>query len=334
MEKSNRYYHRYPKKLILEVHKYILDERKSKKCGQRTLSRLVKKKFKINISEATISSWIHHNHIPYSQEKTQFKPKKSPPKQKLEDLYLKKEVSANQLGKLFNTTGVTAKNWLIQSKIKPRTKLEAMNIKTVKENLRNKKLIQPTKDYSKLTQEKAYILGVLIGDGHISNTTVSLEIRNDEEFIKEFANCINKTYGLNYSHYYYQKNNTFRIYVSPEAIVNDLNKYGDFYTYTWNVPNHILKSKNEKIISNFLRGYYDSEGTINKGCISVTSVSRNGLSQIKSLLSFLGIKSSLSNYKGKYYYLLISNNQNRKIFQDKIGFTIKRKAEKLKNIIK
>jgi len=53
--------------------------------------------------------------------------------------------------------------------------------------LREKKLQRPTKDYSKMTPEKAYVLGVLCGDGHINKKFIRFEIRKDEEFVKELS---------------------------------------------------------------------------------------------------------------------------------------------------
>jgi len=50
--------------------------------------------------------------------------------------------------------------------------------------------------YEKLTVEKAYIFGVLCGDGYLStNNLIGLKV-TDLDFAEEFARCMKEVYGL------------------------------------------------------------------------------------------------------------------------------------------
>jgi intein-encoded DNA endonuclease-like protein len=109
--------------------------------------------------------------------------------------------------------------------------------------------------------------------------------------------------------------------------------YGKFDTKNWGVPREILKSEDSKIISSFLRGVFDSEGSVNKSCISMASINKRGIEQVSYLLSKLGINNKVGFAKRGCYVLWIFRRERFKIFNDKVGFTINRKENKLKSII-
>ena len=78
-----------PHELVLKMHKFALDLKK-KGYGQRTIAREIQNVFRVNLSENTVSGWIHRHTIPFTNEKTQFKPKPIPPKKELYDFYFKR----------------------------------------------------------------------------------------------------------------------------------------------------------------------------------------------------------------------------------------------------
>jgi intein-encoded DNA endonuclease-like protein len=322
----------------LKIWKGVLKVRKLG-LGQRRIKEIIKKRFHINISENTISGWIHHGHIPGRNKETWFKPKPKPSKNKLMNLYIKKEMSASAIAKIFNTTPVTVLNWIKNYKIRKRSLKEAMNTSAVKHVLREKKLKKPTKDFKPLTKDKAYILGVLCGDAHIHPYTIRFEIRRDKEFIKNFVDSFEKVYGIKFRYWYYQKRNSFVTYINSEIICKDLMRYGKFGTKRWEVPRAILNCKNHEIIASFLKGFYDSEGYAKKYTISCSSINKRGIMGILKLLSKLGIKGHLYKYKKSnsetYYYILhIYGRENIEKFRNFINFTISRKRRNLENIVK
>jgi intein-encoded DNA endonuclease-like protein len=177
--------------------------------------------------------------------------------------------------------------------------------------------------------EKAYIIGVLCGDACINNKVVRFEIRKDEDFIKNFSDCFEKVYGLKYYYYHYKKRNSYVLYISSQIICSDLLGYGNFKTFTWRTPKEILESKDELIISSFLRGFCDSEGSVSKYCITVSSANRLGLKDVRLLLIKSGINNKVRKTKEGYYVITITGRERLKIFKEKIGFSIKRKMDKI-----
>ncbi len=326
------FYNSLPKNKVLRIHSFVMKKRK-KGFGQRTLHRLVKERFNKEISENTLAGWIFCGNVPFGNEKTQFKPLPRPNKKELYELYIKQKQSAQRLARTYNVSTIIVINWLRSYNINPRTHLESMNTPNIKEELKGKRLRRPTKDFSKLTSEKAYILGVLCGDGYIRPGAIRLEIRYDEEFIKRFTECINTVYGLDFRYKYYEKKNSFVMSITSEIISKDLLRYGKFGAFEWGVPKEVVTSNSLDITSNFLEGMYDSEGTVGRSAIVLTSVSKKGVYGMCKLLKRLGIKSKVSIYKEKYYYLYIFRKERFKIYREKIGFTIKRKQEKLDSIL-
>jgi len=320
------------RELLLKIHRFALKIRNKRGVGQRTIARKIKKEFGIDVSEATVSGWIHKHVVPFANEKTQFKPKPMASKGFLYDLYIGRNLSARRLSKKFNVSEKLIVDWLKKYGIKNRTHTESMNTQNIKEELANLRYKRPTTNYYHLSPEKAYILSVLSGDGYIDKYGIKFEIRNDEEFIREFSHCLEKVYGLKYNYKYKLKKNTFLLNVSSMMISKDLLRYGNFRTFSWNVPQEILNSNDKKIVSSYLRGIYDSEGSVSKYYISITSASYKGLVGISKLLRKLGIESRLK--KSGYSALYISRKRNFLLFKDLVGFTIKRKIQKLEETYK
>lgn len=204
--------------------------------------------------------------------------------------------------------------------------------------------------YEKLTPEKAYILGVLCGDGCITYDKPRIILGNtSKEFIEEFINCVRKHYGLKPSIYFVPKE---KIKVSivknpPHAIkakkdqmhvtfygrnlIEDLRKYGDFRTNNWRVPKQIINCKNKKIICFFLKGLYDSEGSSSYH-VNLSSNSIDGLKGVQILLKKLGIESTV--FKSKTCFVLsIHNQKNKRLFKEYINFRISSRLHQLKRTL-
>ena|GEM_PF-2110494 len=327
------YFNGLNKNKVLKIYVEVMKFRKAKGYGQRKLQQFVRHHFDVFFSESTISGWIHKNNVPFAQEKTQFKPKPRPKKKILEKLYVQEKRSASAIARKFNVSTIIVINWLDSYEITLRTHKEAMNTNIIKQELRQKKLRRPIKEYDALSSEKSYVLGVLCGDAFINKKRLRLEIRNDTEFIAEFLHCLKKIYGLDHNIIYYAPKRTWKADISNALICADLLKYGVYGTFDWQIPLKIIKSRHKTIISFFLRGFYDSEGSVAKYTISAGSINKKGLLQIKELLGKLKINSRFYT-TGKYFTLVISKKIERRKFLELIGFTIQRKMEKLKDALK
>lgn len=320
-------YNNLDRETVIKIYETALKLKKIYSLGQRKITAIINEKFGTTINENTIAGWLYLANVPYAQEETQFKPKPKPKRDVLQNLYCKQKISASKLAKKFRVSTIIVINWLKYYDIKPRSHKESMNTADTCAQLRLRRLIHPTKSYTNLTPEKAYILGVLCGDAHINKKFIRLEIRHDKEFVAEFLKCVKEVYGLTYTFKYYAHRNSYVAYVASEIICKDLLKYGKFGTYRWLLPAEI-KQKLGNVAASFLRGYFDSEGCVRPYTIDATSVNLNALRDVQILLEKLEIKSKI--YSGKKYHtIVVSRKENIRKFKEKIGLTIKRKQQRL-----
>lgn len=82
------------------------------------------------------------------------------------------------------------------------------------------------RDYNILTSEKAYILGVLCGDGYLNNKRKRIALCNvkDEDFADIFKDQIIKQYGINICKYKTKKG-YFSLLANSCLVYEDLLKY-------------------------------------------------------------------------------------------------------------
>jgi len=196
-----------------------------------------------------------------------------------------------------------------------------------------------------LTPEKAYVLGVVgPGDGSISlgkkRGSVVLSVI-DKDFADEFARCFKQTYGIEPTRCFRLINRgnrrpMYQVENHRRAIVADLLGYnnGDLKTFKHGgekVPNAIREASLE-VKAMYLRGFFDSQGGMSGYSILAAKANGEVLKEIQLLLLAFGIKSAIYDYtkiSSKTFHIRIYA-ESRKLFYERIGFSIKRKQEKLK----
>ncbi len=209
----------------------------------------------------------------------------------------------------------------------------------------NSKIITPIPESSKkLTTEKAYVLGTLCGDGWISTGyRIGLNVC-DKEFAEYFYFCLKETYNIPPSFTLREKKSTVVKSCQPQYTVMlvsklaalDLFSYAkSFKTFEWEIPSQI-KEASKDIQAAFIRGFADSEGCVKNRHrnreIMLASGNKIGLDQIRQILfKNFGIKSYICQMKSNVYLLYISDYNSLNIFCNEIGFTIRRKQEKLES---
>jgi hypothetical protein len=181
----------------------------------------------------------------------------------------------------------------------------------------------------KNSTELAYILGVVYGDGHLGKNTITLKVK-DEDFAINFSNSLLKWSGY-YCPVAVNKEKLFlvRLYSTPACKFLLRIKFKDIKKWTFN----------EK--SSFLRGLYDSEGYAGNE-ITFTNSNKNLINLVSFLLKEFSIKHSIifngpskgtigrwTFIRKKIYRILITNYENKKKFNEKIGFSMKRKNDAL-----
>ena len=201
-----------------------------------------------------------------------------------------------------------------------------------------------------MSLDKAYILGVLCGDGYINYNKdkrayqIGLDVTN-KEFFNKFRRCLYKVYKIRPTNEYKIikiKNwqNKYITRLCSKAACEDLLKYGELKTENWKIPK-IIKKSDLNIQAIFLKGLYDSEGDVDKSCkrIGLTSINGTGLDEVKNVLNNFNIRCTIiiqkdlkPNRKTRYV-LRVQDRKSVETFYRFINFTIKYKKENLKQII-
>lgn len=206
---------------------------------------------------------------------------------------------------------------------------------------------------SDIKTEKAYILGVYCGDASIyskktkNRSTYQLNLKvqkRDDAFVYRFSRCIFNVYGVKGRISYIKgdkgsfKNSDiqdmvmYRVYSKKtvEDILSHVPPKERRKTYCWTVPDEIIQAEDEDVITSFLQGFADSEGSVSilSKCVSFRSFNVNGLIQIRRLLRRMNIYSWISKT-----LLVISGKPNLERFAEKVNFTIPRKHESLSNLL-
>lgn len=248
---------------------------------------------------------------------------------------VRKQKKAQDVIKISRITGIpkdTIRGWIYRG-VKPK-------------RLRKTKFLP--KESKKLGPELAYILGVIQGDGCLCKSKRHSLRGECFDYIlvlgvtdKDFADYFSKQL---------EKWSSFKTYKYkyPQRGKGTKDIYGirlrskDVFEFLSNFDLDILLESDEQIKSMFLKGLFDSEGSVSKTKKSRTI--RIGMCNIKiiklakNLIESLGIKCGkihvrkVLDYKPLYLFC-ISSKESLKRYRDCIGFSIKRKQERLDNLI-
>ncbi len=204
--------------------------------------------------------------------------------------------------------------------------------------LRTKRLSESAKILSK---ELAYILGVVYGDGHVSVKQRKVILSaTDKDFVLNFKDNLERWSGFKTrffsriqkpDNYIKNRKIQWRCYIDSIEASKFLKEFD---------LNEFVKA-NSEIKSSFLKGFFDSEGgAYTKRQVSAFNTNYNLVEFVRSLLFSLGIETKLYKYnfnsaisKKPCYRINIYRKQSILLYWRIIGFSIKRKQDKLVNII-
>jgi intein-encoded DNA endonuclease-like protein len=213
----------------------------------------------------------------------------------------------------------------------------------------------PSIEFLRPSEELAYVIGAKLGDGYVTKggqivkgynkVRIGLKVK-DREFAEEFGRCLAKILGRRPIKSRYRKSlRRYAIEVHSQTLYELLKKPVDL--------NRLKKyiEHCERCTAAFLRGFADSEGSVNnRGHIRIYNTDRGLLEYVKDLLKRLGIGStgpkplnkhgSIARFRnGNYerrkdtYYIYIKTDSNMN-FHKNIGFTVWRKQRRLENYVK
>ena len=186
-----------------------------------------------------------------------------------------------------------------------------------------------------ISEDDAYIIGLLIGDGNYNNSSTQTISTADEDVV---AFCVRYCVrlGINYSIRSDKRSdclcvfrflNNFRYFFEKFGISRSL-------SYDKSVP-YSIRTSTKSSQKAFLQGYYDTNGTADgrTGGVSCCSVSKKLIREIQLLLLNFGVVARLREKKtnspfGKAY-LLDATSQDALKFKELIGFGLSRKQKVL-----
>jgi len=198
-----------------------------------------------------------------------------------------------------------------------------------------------------INKELAFILGGLCGDASIlrdfrRGRSMPNRIRlvsKDQEYCLFFNKCLESMLGKSFI--FQDKRGFYYSGINSVSFSNHIvSIYGDFSQKGWRVPKGILTSNNHEVISYFLRSFFDSDACARKYDIRIQNINKDGLLDISFLLGKLGIENRISEEKrrtskgNRVFNLSITSSRQMAKYRDLIGFTIKRKQEKLLDLPK
>ncbi len=201
-----------------------------------------------------------------------------------------------------------------------------------------KPIIKEFRINDKLTEEKAFVLGVIgPGDGYVRERKCGSEIGlavTDKDFAIKFKDSLEKIYGFECKFKKEKpsglgKKPRYRVLLYSVNAVKNLKKYGvNFKEFNWSVPVEIKKAP-KKIISRYVSGFFDSQGCVSTRRIEAFSKNNKGLGEIELLLKQIGLRCKINGNK-----IMIYSRNSLEEYCRRIGFCIRRKQDKLYNLIK
>lgn len=176
-----------------------------------------------------------------------------------------------------------------------------------------------------LTEDIAYFVGLLIGDGSIVRQNLISFSNVDQDVIERFFDIAHTVFGVN--HIRQSNKSDYHIYDIF------LRKYFEFIGLEYDgshkkkIPNCILSAP-KNIVKKTLQGLFDTDGCGEKSTITYSSVSLDLIRQMQTLLLNFGVVSSTKSKEDKYgnhSYLLSIYGENAEIFNREIGFLCEKK---------
>lgn len=270
-------------------------------------------------------------------------------KDTLIDLYWEKCLNTSQIAKKFKVSKSTIQVHMEKLGIQRRTTSEAQKGKKVTSKTKkriSRKLKQLHRDGKiqiwnegknwyktkcKLTPspELSYLLGVAYGDAKVtkykanSQFAFSLEVK-DKEFAEKF-----REYAL-----------LIIDKKEAEGVWQSKRGYYGFSVYSRQLYDYLTNplQEHKKVIElfpiQFIRGFFDSEGSVYGYSISMCNTNQEVIEYVKQVLETIGIKTHLHSYNRedrdcKTIYHLNIIGDSRQIFTEKVNTVIKRKQKRL-----
>jgi stage V sporulation protein R len=185
-----------------------------------------------------------------------------------------------------------------------------------------------------LDEEFAYLLGYFVGDGNFTKSGIGFTT-GDAEIVERLTSLL-RGWGCNPRVKYDLQNNRarWRIAVHSRTLRELLIAIGlspERKARQKIVPPIVLQSPRE-VVAAFLRGYFDADAYAGSAGVILSSASESLIRTVQTILLNFGVLSSISPPQQGVYQLAIRGASAR-VFAEKVGFGLKRKAEALQRYI-
>ena len=196
-----------------------------------------------------------------------------------------------------------------------------------------------------LTEDLAYIVGLILGDGSLAgnqsnkkgNWSISAFFDN-KDHRAYFDKLIKKELGFYPKHFLTDKNYHLSCFCSKAAhyLFRNFFEIPNGYKSSIIIAPKIIVNASVGIQSAFIRGLFDSDGTFTSNEVRYSTTSKKMAEQMHELLDLQGIKSSTCTWqkKGPYkllYTIYIRSKQGKEEYYKKVGFEHPNKKLLLKN---
>lgn len=196
-----------------------------------------------------------------------------------------------------------------------------------------------------VTKELARLMAILIAEGSINKSYFYLTMK-DQDVPIIFIQDLESIFGIRARLLYDNKRQQYRVAFRSDALAKLLSAIG-FETNNKaknkDIPSFIMKADKDNT-REFLKAYYEGDGSISRDCVKVTTKSRKIANSLSYLLLRSGLVARISNelaktrigaysYKRRFYNLRLYGGDLDKFYK-KVGFLTHNKNNKLKNLIR
>ena len=179
--------------------------------------------------------------------------------------------------------------------------------------------------------DDAYIIGLLVGDGSISNRMVEMSSCDDEcrDLFRAFIQRRGGTMGSDNPRY---------LRCNLSRVAKGVAELGFYTEQRFKIFPKQIRMANERAVCQALSGYFDADGTVGRNGITAYTNSEMLSIQLRALLRNLGIMTVTYTLHDAlpqwdctrpYWATSIQGIESARVFRDLIGFRIARKRKAL-----
>ena len=204
-----------------------------------------------------------------------------------------------------------------------------------------------------MTPDLAEVCGIHAGDGYLGfrnnkiyQLSVSGSFEEEKYYVDHVVPLFERTFDIKIKHKFYPKSYTYGFHIWKKNVCVFMHSLGFPFgkkTYAVKVPSSILESADKKIIYRFLRGLFDTDGSLSfrrrKRLRGITEHSKRHTYPrilldvcskdlhigVSELLTKTGFKFSISSQKAKgnhskKYKICLAGDKNLLLWMRKVGF--------------